>query len=121
VLRFHFPRAVCETCALFARCVHGQTAGRTITSHYHEGLLQTARVQQATTEFKETYRRRAAVERKIADLVAHGLRRARYLGRVKVRLQNHWIGAVVNLKRLFGLFQGDTRQMRQVLASLNTA
>jgi len=121
VLRFHFPRAVCEACALFARCVKGKTEGRTITSHYHEGLLQTARAQQATPEFKETYRKRAAVERKIADLVEHGLRRARYLGRVKVRLQNHWIGAVVNLKRLFGLFQGDTRQMRQVLASLNTA
>jgi transposase len=118
VLRFHFPRAVCEACALFARCVHSQTDGRTITSHYHEALLQTARAQQATPEFKETYRKRAAVERKIADLVGHGLRRARYVGRVKVRLQNHWIGAVVNLKRLFGLFQGDTRQMRQVLAAV---
>ena len=73
VLRFHFPRAVCEACALFARCVHSQTDGRTITSHYtcthrqvrcHEGLLQAARAQQATAEFKETYRRRAAVERK---------------------------------------------------------
>jgi transposase len=121
VLRFQFPRAMCEACALFARCVHSQTEGRTITSHYHEGLLRTARAQQATPEFKEAYRQRAAVERKIADMVEHGLRRARYLGQVKVRLQNHWIGAVVNLKRLFRLFQGDTGQMRQVLASLNTA
>ncbi len=121
VLRFHFPRAICEACALFARCVHSQTDGRTITSHYHEGLLQSARTQQATTEFKQTYRKRAAVERKIADLVEHGLRRARYLGRVKVRLQNHWIGAVVNLKRLFRLFQGDTRHMRQVLTTMTTA
>jgi transposase len=121
VLRFHFPRAVCEACALFARCVHSQTEGRTITSHYHEALLQTARAQQATPEFKKTYRNRAAVERKIADLVEHGLRRARYLGRVKVRLQNHWVGAVVNLQRLFALFQGDTGQMRQVLAALHMA
>jgi transposase len=121
VLRFHFPRAICEACVLFARCVHSQTAGRTVTSHYHEGLLQTARIQQATTEFKETYRQRAAVERKIADLVEHGLRRARYLGRVKVRLQNYWVGAAVNLKRLFRLFQGDTRQMRQVLTTVTMA
>jgi transposase len=121
VRRFHFPRAICEACALFARCVHSQTDGRTITSHYHEGLLQTARTQQATPEFKETYRNRAAVERKIADLVEHGLRRARYIGHVKVRLQNHWVGAVVNLKRLFRLFQGDTRQMRQMLATVNMA
>jgi hypothetical protein len=121
VLRFHFPRAVCEACALFARCVHGQTAGQTITSHFHEGLLQAARAQQATPEFKETYRRRAAIERKIADLVDHGLRRARYLGQVKVRLQNHWVGAVVNLQRLFRLFQGDTRQMRQVVIAMTGA
>ena len=121
VLRFHFPRAVCETCALFARCVQSKTEGRTITSHYHEGLLQTARVQQATAEFKETYRQRAAVERKIADLVGHGLRRARYIGRVKVRLQNQWVGAVVNLKRLFRLFEGDTGTMRQVVTAMNTA
>jgi Transposase DDE domain len=98
--------------------VHSKTEGRTLTSHYHEALLQAARAQQATAEFKDTYRKRAAVERKIADLVRHGLRRARYLGRAKVRLQNHWIGAVVNLKRLFRLFQGNSGQMRQVLAAL---
>lgn len=118
VLRFHFPRAVCEICTLFARCVQSKTDGRTITSHYHETLLQAARAQQATPEFKETYRKRSAVERKIADLVGHGLRRARYIGRVKVRLQNQWVGAVVNLKRLFGLFQGDTARMRQVVTAM---
>jgi len=121
VLQFAFPRTVCEACALFARCVHSKLEGRTITSHFHEGLLRSARAQQATTEFRDTYRKRAAVERKIADLVDHGLRRARYLGRVKVQLQNHWVGAVVNLKHLFRLFQGDTRQMRQVLATMNLA
>ena len=131
VLRFHFPRAVCEACALFTRCVHSQTDGRTITSHYtcthrqvrcHEGLLQTARAQQATAEFKDTYRKRAAVERKIRLTWWNtGCGGRATLGRVKVCLQNHWVGAVVNLKRLFALFQGDTAQMRQVLASLNMA
>jgi hypothetical protein len=115
---------------LFAHCVHSKLEGRTITSYYQKGCCA-ARAQQATTEFKDTYRKRAAVERKtrtrpargasVADLVDHGLRRARYLGRVKVRLQNHWVGAVVNLKRLVWLFQGDTRQMRQVLATMNMA
>jgi len=121
IWQFFFPRVVCEACPLFARCVQSKTEGRTITRHYHEGLLRTARAQQATAEFKQTYRRRAAVERKIADLVGHGLRRARYIGGVKERLQNQWIGAVVNLKRLFRLFHGDTRQMRQVLAAMTKA
>lgn len=117
VLQFSFPRAVCEVCPLFARCVHSKTEGRTITSHYHEPLLREARDQQATPEFKEKYRKRAAVERKIADLVGHGLRRARYLGGAKIRLQNQWIGAVVNLKRLFRLCQGDPGQLRAGLAA----
>lgn len=121
ILRFQFSRAVCAACALFARCVQSKTEGRTITSHYHEGLLRTARAQQATAEFKETYRRRAAVERKIADLVSHGLRRARYIGGVKERLQNQWVGAVVNFQRLFRLFEGDTGQMRQVMIAMNAA
>lgn len=121
VLQFSFPRTVCEACALFARCVHSQTDGRTITCHYHEGLLQAARTEQATAEFKEAYRKRAAVERKIADLVGHGLRRARYIGGMKVRLQNHWVGAVVNLKRLFVLFKGDGGAMRQVVTAMSAA
>ena len=140
ILRFRFPRVVCAACPLFARCVQSKTKGRTITSRHtcthrqvrcQEALLQAARAQQATAEFKDTYRRRAAVERKtrtcsavgagVADLVGHGLRRARYLGQVKVRLQNHWIGAVVNLKRLFRLFKGDTGQMRQVVTAMNAA
>jgi hypothetical protein len=121
IWQFFFPRAVCAACALFTRCVQSKTDGRTITSHYHEALLRTARAHQATAEFKETYRQRAAVERKIADLVNHGLRRARYLGGVKEQLQNQWVGAVVNLKRLFRLFQGDTGQMRQMLVAMKTA
>jgi transposase len=121
ILRFLFPRQVCEACPLFARCVQSKTEGRTLTTHYHEALLQKARAKQATPEFKESYRKRAAIERKIADLVRHGLRRVRYLGRAKVRLQNHWIGAVVNLKRLFRLLQGETGQMWQVLAALAAA
>lgn len=120
VLRFIFSRAVCEACPLFARCVQSKTEGRTITSHHHEALLRAARTQQATPEFKDQYRQRAAVERKIADLVRRGLRRARYIGRAKVRLQNHWIGAVVNLKRIFSLIEGDLDRMRPMLAGLGT-
>jgi Transposase DDE domain len=121
MLRFLFPRQVCEACPLFARCVQSKTESRTLTSRYHEALLQKARAKQATPEFRESYRKRAAIERKIADLVGHGLRRARYLGRVKVRLQNHWIAAVVNLRRLFRLFKGDTGQMCQALTRLASA
>lgn len=117
VLLFTFERSVCEACLLFERCVHSRTQGRSIRTHYHESLLQAARERQRTTEFKQTYKLRAAIEREIAGLVQCGLRQARYIGEVKDRLQAQWTGAAVNLRHLFTLFKGDMSQMRQVLAA----
>ncbi len=118
VRTFTFARAVCEVCPLFARCVHSQTQGRSITTHFHEAHLQAARQRQPTDEFQATYPLRAAVERKIAEAVDQGLRQARYLGHAKILLQAQWTGAALNLKRLFKLFQGDTGRMRRVLAAM---
>jgi len=119
VLLFIFERSICETCPLFARCVHSKTHGRYLRTHYHEALLQAARQRQSTAEFKETYLLRVAIERKIADLLQHGLRQARYIGSAKDRLQVQWTGAAVNLRRLFTLFKGDTNRMREVLAMVS--
>jgi transposase len=116
---FVFERKTCAACPLFARCVHSKTQGRSITLHYHEALLQAARQRQATDEFKALYRQRPAVERKIAESSEHGAKQARYLGQLKNRLQAQWTGAVINLKRLFKLFQGDLPRMRQVLMALS--
>ena len=49
-------------------------------------------------------------------LVQHGLREARYIGIVDNRLQAHWTGAGINLRRLFTLFEGNMARMRRVLA-----
>ncbi len=119
VLLFIFERSICESCPLFARCVHSKTHGRYLRTHYHEALLQAARQRQGTAEFKELYLLRVAIERKIADLVQHGLRQARYIGTAKDRLQAQWTGAAVNLRRLFTLFKGDTNRMREVLAMVS--
>ena len=118
VLLFTFARDVCEACELFGRCVHSKTQGRSVRTHYHEVLLQAARKRQETEEFKQLYRLRAAIERLIACLVQHGLRRARYIGKAKVRLQAQWTGAAVNLQRLFTLFEGDMRRMNEVLSGV---
>jgi len=118
VKSFTFDRVICETCPLFTRCVHSQTQGRTVTLHYHEALLQAARQRQRTAEFKEIYKLRAAVERKIAELTEHGSKQARYIGTVLSFLQAQWTGAAVNLKRLFKLFHGDMNWMRNVLQAI---
>jgi transposase len=118
VKTFTFDRTMCEACPLFARCVHSKTQGRSVTLHYHEDLLQAARQRQATDEFKDTYKLRPAVERKIAELTEHGAKQARYLGTVLSGLQAQWTGAAVNLKRLFKLFHGDMNWMRNVLMAM---
>jgi transposase len=121
VKQFAFAREVCAACPLFSRCVHGKKGGRTVTLNYHEDVLRAARARQETEEFRETYRERSKVERKIAELVQHGLRQARYVGRKKKRLQALWTAAVVNLKRLFKLAKGDATLIVQALVRLSTA
>ena len=118
ILRFAFPRAVCEACALFKRCVRSQVAGRRVTTHAYEAYLQKARARQQTEEFKRIYPTRSAVERKIAQLARHGIRDTRYLGDRKRQLQRLWTGAAINLKRLFHLAQSRGIDLRAVFAAL---
>ena len=120
-LQFTFPRATCEACPLFQRCVKSKVAGRTVGTHPYESYLRQARERQQTDEFKIIYRRRSAIERKQAELVQHGLRHTRYLGQAKRQLQRLWTAAVVNLKRLFRLVRDAPRRLELAPGSPRTA
>jgi transposase len=120
ILSFTFARAACAACPLFQRCVHSRTRGRTVKTHAHEAYLQAARMRQRTEEFKTLYRLRSAVERKQAELVGHGLRATRYLGRSKRQLQRLWLAAVVNLKRLFKLAETLGVDLRAQVARMRS-
>jgi IS5 family transposase len=66
----------------------------------HHAFLQARRQEQKTDAFKERMKHRNAIEGTQSELVrGHGLRRARYRGLAKVKLQNHFIGAACNVKR----------------------
>jgi hypothetical protein len=119
ILSFTFARATCEACPLFARCVRSKTLGRTVRTHAHEALLQAARIRQPTAECKALDPLRSAIERKGAELVRHGLRRTRYLGQRKRQLQRRWLGAALNLKRLFKLAEQRQVDLGAVLSHLN--
>lgn len=59
------------------------------------------RAEQESEDFKEKMKRRPAVEGTISEMTRkHGVRRARYRGKDKVRLQALFTGAATNLKRL---------------------
>ena len=69
--------------------------------HQHYLALQKARERQTTTTFKEEYARRAGREGTIAQGVhAFDLRRSRYIGLPKTRLQHLMIASALNLVRM---------------------
>ena len=100
---FVFERMICQTCPWFTRCVRSQTTGRTVTTSLFEAYLRAARQRQQTDEFKQLYRLRPRIEGKQAELVSHGLRKTRYLGISKRRLQRLWLATAANLQRMFKL------------------
>jgi len=115
---FTFRRATCEACPLFKRCVRSKKTGRTICTGAYEAYLQAARLRQQTAEFDLLYRLRAAVERKLAELVQRGIRGTRYVGEPKRQLQRSWTGAAVNLQRLFRLAEAQKVDLAMHLSRL---
>jgi transposase len=115
---FTFPRATCEACPLFQRCVRSKKTGRTIRTRAYEAYLQAARLRQQTEEFDLLYRLRATVERKIAELAQRGLRETRYVGQPKRQLQRLWTGAAINLRRLFCLAEAQEVDLGLLLSHL---
>jgi hypothetical protein len=115
---FTFPRATCEACPLLDRCVRSKKTGRTVRAGPYEAYLQEARARQQTEAFGTVYRLRPAVERKIGELVMHGLRHTRYIGEGKRQLQRLWLGAAINLKRLFTLAQAQRVDLQAILSGL---
>ena len=74
-----------------------------MNTSFFENYLREARQRQETDEFKQLYRLRPRIEGKQAELVSHGLRNTRYIGKAKRRLQRLWLATAVNLKRMFKL------------------
>ena len=96
---FYFDARTCEICPLRQRCTAGK-GGRTIMVGRHHRRIEAARTAQAEPETKALLRRRAKVERKIDHLQDLGMRKARYRGRRKTRLQALLAATVANFKRL---------------------
>ena len=100
--------AACAGCPLRDRCTTAKD-GRSMSIHPHEGLLRAARAQARTSEFRQAYPTRSAIERIIAwTATRSGHRiRLRYLGTAKNDAWLHTRCAAVNLRTL--LRHGLTR------------
>jgi transposase len=102
----------CQACPQRAQCVSPDQSSRTLAIGPHHQLLQQRRREQTTPEFRQRCKQRNALEGTQSELVrAHGLRKARYRGLEKTRLQNYFIGAACNAKRWIRLLQWRARHI----------
>ena len=103
--RYRTSKRTCHGCALREKCTRGNY--RTLKVGTHHAALVRLRADSRTESFRELYRTRApAVEGVFAEAKCwHGLRRARWRGLVKVRVQCLLVAAVLNFKRLASLPQ----------------
>ena len=97
---FTFPKKTCANCELREQCTSGKN-GRTIVVHKEEKILQKAREEQESTEFKEKYRLRPRVERIISNLTTNGAREARYYGKEKTLFQLMVHAVIHNVVTIF--------------------
>jgi hypothetical protein len=97
--RFEFSTH-CHDCPRRGQCVGQDQRHRTLAVGEHHTVLQARRQEQQTDAFKQRMKHRNAIEGTQSELVrSHGLRRARFRGLAKVKLQNYLIGAACNVKR----------------------
>jgi transposase len=102
VIQVRFSIPDCASCATRSLCTQAKTSARVLTFKPRPQFeaLVAARQRQHTPEFKERYKTRAGVEGTFSQGTrTFGLRRARYIGLDKTRLQHIATAAAINLTR----------------------
>lgn len=104
-----FAASTCSPCPVRTRCTTSASRRRQLTVHprdVHQAQL-TARTAQGTKDFQARYALRAGVEGTIRQAVAvTGIRKARYRGLGKTRLEHAHAAVAVNLIRLHAWWNG---------------
>jgi len=107
-----FAKATCRTCPSRPLCTRAKTAPREMTFRRpgrHEAI-QAARQRQETAEWRALYGVRAGIEGCLSQAVRLcGLRRSRYVGLAKTRLQHLATAAALNIVRLDAWLRGRPR------------
>jgi transposase len=104
-----FAAATCRACPARNLCTRSSRSGRQLSlrpREVHEAVAA-ARAGQTTGQWKARYNIRAGVEGTMRQAThVTGIRRARYLGLDKTRLEHHAAAAAVNLIRLDAWWTG---------------
>ena len=109
----------CQNCTLKVKCLHKGERDRMLRVNEHHTFSQARWQLMRTEEFKKDMHHRNAIEGTQSELVrGYGLRKARYRGKKKVRLQNYLIGAACNIKRWCRRVTWEAKQAVVVLESI---
>jgi transposase len=113
IFHVQFARSDCKACPHLSQCTSAKGQRRTLNikpKELYEALRQT-RLRENAEEFKKEYRNRAGIEGTISQGVrAFGLRRSRYIGKSKTRLQHLATAAAINLERVSDWLAGISRE-----------
>lgn len=91
----------CGRCPLKASCTRGILRNLSFQPQAVQEALYAARQRETTEEWQRRYHRRAGIEATLSQGVrTFGLRRTRYRGLPKTRLQHAVIGAAINVVRV---------------------
>jgi len=107
--QFRFRVSQCRACSLRAQCLAPNTTeGRSVNKSDYEAQYQAAQQRAQTAEYPAVRREHPRIERKLAELVRwHAGRRARYRGRLRVKIQCVLTALVVNCKRIVKLLSSS--------------
>ena len=118
-----FPRKTCAACASRPLCTRAKAGPREITLRprpLHEALQKVRRLQE-TDGWRDRYGKRAGIEGTLSQAVrAFGLRRCRYLGLAKTKLQHVFTAIAINVVRVDAWLTGQpiAKTRRSAFASL---
>lgn len=115
VVKIHFSNRDCTLCAFKSDCTSASRRAVTLQAReQHEALLK-ARAREETEEFKLLYAKRAGIEGTISVGVrAFDLRRSRYCGFEKTRLQHLAMASAMNLVRVADHLVGKPRAVTRL-------
>lgn len=117
VIKVKFSRTDCLPCPLRERCTNDARRSITLRPQRVREALQRRRVEQETPEFIRTTRVREGIEGTISQGVrACGMRRSRYRGLPKTRLQHLAVGSAINLQRVADWLMGVPRELTRQAA-----
>ncbi len=103
-MTFLFSSQDCSVCEMKPDCTRSEKRSVSVPVEDLE-ILEEVKMYNATEEYLEDKKKRARIEPKQGEMKnRHGLKRARYRGLLKIKIQAIMTAIVVNLKRFVKLF-----------------